>query len=527
MTLLCALLILLGSQPLHAGAQACRKLRPLADRMRFAFPTSTPVHMNCGPGDLRSSNYVLPTDAESPYEMHVIGVYEGSYPPDGAGKWSEATARAVHVLVFKTRKPAIIVVSAHKPVLWNFIVNQDADLELVVLQGRGPQSVRGLPADVAVLRRTYEEACGHGYGWERHYNLRGGHFGRMIMSLRCATGLRETSFQGCMSGAVFKVPHYEQEPASYADRLREPPCPLPLRPDIPLARAGKPAQGAPALPPDDRPEAPSKTRAARRPPARRRERPAWLSMPEDRTPSVEEPRLPGTAKGGPGMAAWPPEPADRKPRTSGPRRQGLAGRELPEGALPRERRPSPEALQAPGKPAGAPERPVRADAEREPASRTAPEAGVKALHRDGEPEALRPPEGVPMRGDLSVRALAILLEGDGALLTHDAVPDLIEALEKGNTLLRWRAADALGMLVPPAERAVKPLMRALKDPNQRVRSSAALALGNIGPAAERATRLLNKALKDANADVRYSAKTALERIGTKKALEILRRHRRR
>ncbi|MFH1723856.1 MAG: HEAT repeat domain-containing protein [Elusimicrobiota bacterium] len=501
MTLLYALLILFGSQPLHAGAQACRKLRPVADRMRFDFPSSTPNQMTCGPGDPRPSNYVLPTDAESPHEMHVIGVYEGSFPPQSGKQGPDAAKSAVRVLVFKTRRPAIIVVSANKPVLWNFTVNQDADIELVVLQGRHPQSVQGLPADVPVLRRSYEESCGYGYGWERHYNLRGGHFRRMILSLRCATGLRETSFQGCMSGAVFEVPHYEQKAASYAGRERGLACPLPLTPDL-------------LLPPDARPDRPFEGEAA--------------SIPQKRLPMPREPEAPALRPAKAGRAG-------RKPSTPGSREPGRAGPAAPvasdEPRLPGTAEPGPgmegwpQELGDPGGPPEARGKTVTAEAMLEDSPRKAPEDGVKPHRRGGKPETLALPKGVPMRGDLSVRAFAILLEGNGTLLTHDAVPDLIEALEKGTTLLRWRAADALGTLIPPAEKAVKPLMRALKDPNPRVRSSAALALGNIGPASEKAARLLQKALKDENADVRYSAETALERIGTKKALKILRRHR--
>ena len=119
-----------------------------------------------------------------------------------------------------------------------------------------------------------------------------------------------------------------------------------------------------------------------------------------------------------------------------------------------------------------------------------------------------------MRGDIPVRALAILLRGDKTLLTHDAIPDLIEALKKGDVRLRSRAADAIGSLRPPADKAVGALLHALKsDSSARVRASAALALGNIGPGAADAVPALKRAAGNRDPELRLNAKRAMELIG--------------
>ncbi|TPW20742.1 MAG: PBS lyase HEAT domain-containing protein repeat-containing protein, partial [Elusimicrobia bacterium] len=117
--------------------------------------------------------------------------------------------------------------------------------------------------------------------------------------------------------------------------------------------------------------------------------------------------------------------------------------------------------------------------------------------------------------DIPVRALAILLKGDRTLLTHDAVPDLVVALERGDETLRWRAADALGQLGPAARSASAPLLKALKSESWRVRSSAALALGNVGASENKVLKALRRLLKDSHPDTRHSAQTALSRLITK------------
>ena len=414
--------------------------------------------MSCGTdGDYAASEYALPTLPGDPMEVHVLGVHRGSFPPGEEHTRQTPAMKAVRVVVYKTRLPALLVFTAGEDTLWDVTLTQEARVERVVLQGRGEQKIRGIPDSIPVIHRKYAEACAYAYGWEKIHNRLGGDYRLMIQGLRCATGLRETSFQGCYSGAVFEIPHRKTETAA-AGTVWSPPCPLPTEPEL-VASPGR--AGGPG------------------------------------------PRGSGRTSG----AVLEPDAAQRAPpdaevkRPFGGEEEGLP---RPEGAPPRTGRP------------------VEAEAVTGPVpERGGPSGGVKPRKELGK-GSLGRPAGVAGRGHISVRARAILLEGRHELATHDAVPDLIEALEKGESLLRWRAADELGKMGAGAERAITPLTLALKDVEADVRSSAALALGNIGARSDVTVRRLKKLLDDESADVRYSARMALERIGTPRALKALR-----
>lgn len=389
-------LLLACALPAQAVSPLCGDLKFPARKLKLDFPPSVPNAKNCAKiGDV-PSNYVLGGDPDSPVELHVLSVGEGSFPADLAKGDPDAPEKAVRVVVYRTEKPAVLFLNAEEGVAWIVTVNQDANLDRIIVQGRRPQKVSGVPPHVPVIHRPSDEVCAWAHGWEKKFNRRGGNFKLMISSIRCAAGLREESFQACASGALFEVPHY---------RLKDKPPPLP----------------------------------------------------------IQEPLCPVSAAADARLSAYGLKP-------------GLS------------------------------------------AQKRAP-----AAHEKRAP--LPAPQGVS-RADIPVRALAILLEGNMALATHDAVPDLVVALKKGDVLLRFRAADALGGMGPEAEGAVDALILALRaDPDARVRASAALALGNIGEAAAKAIPHLKHALESDAADLRVSAETALERIGTEKALKILRKRR--
>lgn len=427
------------------GFPLCRDLKPHARRLRWDFASSQPNQLSCGAGGGEPSNYILPAPADQPYELHVIAIHDGSFPVQTGDP--SAPERSVQVVVYKTRKPAVIVLSARDPVLWDVTVTPEARLELVVLQGRGKQILRGVPEDVPVLKRSWQQACAYAHAWEPRRNLAGPDLPLLMTSVRCATGLRESSFQGCTEGALFEVPHYRQEApkADAAAAAWENPCPLPADPDIPLPRRRQASQ-AERLPPFEEPQrATAPTAAAVSP-----------RDPIEATESPEPPREPA-------------QPEEWRTTADARLEEGDRGKAAP---------PPPEP----------------------------PLSGHK--------EDLPAPKGAAGREDIPVRALAILLRGNKTLLTHDAVPDLIIALERGDELLRWRAADALGQLGPAAGKALEPLLSATKEKSWRVRSSAALALGNIGADPKRCAKRLRKLLKDKHPDVRLSAKTSLERLSS-------------
>ena len=216
------------------GAPLCRDLKGPARRLRWDYAVSQANHLNCGAGGGDPSNYVVPTAVDQPYELHVISIYGGSFPVQTGDP--AAPESSVQVLVYKTRKPAVLVLAARDPVLWDVTVTPEARLELVVIQGKGKQLLRGVPETVPVLRRNWQQACAYAQAWEPRRNLGGADLPLLISSVRCATGLWESSFQGCDEGAVFEVPHYRQEAEGAGQGARAAPCPLPVDPDIPLPR---------------------------------------------------------------------------------------------------------------------------------------------------------------------------------------------------------------------------------------------------------------------------------------------------
>jgi len=173
-------------------------LLPVAGR---AEP-STPNPLNCAFGGGESSNYILPTRPSALSEVHVIGVQEGRFGSEESARDRGATG-SVRVVLHKTRKPAVLVLNAQAATLWDILLTQEAELQEVILQGRGEQTVRGLPSGVPIRKRTAEEAGALSDHWESSSE-----FQTMIQGIRCLSGPREASFQGCRQGLVFEVPHY-------------------------------------------------------------------------------------------------------------------------------------------------------------------------------------------------------------------------------------------------------------------------------------------------------------------------------
>ena len=163
---------------------------------------STPNPLNCALGGGESSNYILPTRPSALWEVHVVSVKEGRFGAEQSAQ-ERGAAGSVRVVLHKTRKPAVLVLNAQAPTLWNLLVTKEAVLREVIVQGPGEQSVKGAPSGVTVRKRTAGEAGALADHWEAAPE-----FQTMVQGIRCLTGLREASFQGCALGLVFEVPHY-------------------------------------------------------------------------------------------------------------------------------------------------------------------------------------------------------------------------------------------------------------------------------------------------------------------------------
>lgn len=170
----------------------CDQLGPSAQNVMTNHPASVSFPMNCGPGGYVSSNYAV-QDPGFAVELHVVGVYEG-------------LGGAVEVVVKPTPKPVVLVLSSYSSVTWQVTLSAGAVLDSVILQGYDPQDVVGVPANVPVTERGYDEACACTYGWEYLNNQGGCSYKLMISSVRAYVGMDESSFQGCYTGAKFEVP---------------------------------------------------------------------------------------------------------------------------------------------------------------------------------------------------------------------------------------------------------------------------------------------------------------------------------
>ena len=101
---------------------------------------------------------------------------------------------------------------------------------------------------------------------------------------------------------------------------------------------------------------------------------------------------------------------------------------------------------------------------------------------------------------------------------------LIEVLKGDSVLSLIAASEALAMIGPYAQNAVKDLANLLSHEDSSVRVSAVSALEAMGPEAGEVTDILISALEDSNRDVGWKASETLRKINTPKALEAWSRY---
>ncbi|MCO6457461.1 MAG: HEAT repeat domain-containing protein [Pirellulaceae bacterium] len=136
---------------------------------------------------------------------------------------------------------------------------------------------------------------------------------------------------------------------------------------------------------------------------------------------------------------------------------------------------------------------------------------VRALAALGKEAVPRVKRGL-QNDKLRIHAVAVLrLVGKDAA---DAVPDLVEVLEKGGLTPEFRreANFALGAVGPGAAPAVGVLIKALDDPGQEVQYSACYALGQIGPEARAANLRLSKNVDSQDEFLKLGSVWALVKI---------------
>ena len=102
-----------------------------------------------------------------------------------------------------------------------------------------------------------------------------------------------------------------------------------------------------------------------------------------------------------------------------------------------------------------------------------------------------------------------------AVIGHESIPTLLEALTNSNWRVRHSAASALGFMGTKGEDAIPGLLQALKDTHQLVRYSAAEALGKIKMEPQIVIPALIETLDDQEDTVKWNAAIALGKFGEK------------
>jgi predicted esterase len=148
-------------------------------------------------------NHAAPADDKlnpAEVEMHVVGV---CMPKNGAGKDSGR----VDVEVRPTAKPVVLVLTAYSSVAWHIKLAGGARIKKAIVSGYFEQEVKGLPANVPIVNRSYFPADGsrrnQGWFWASEWNTP--QWREMVRRLNDMTGLPLASFQSNSEGEAFIV----------------------------------------------------------------------------------------------------------------------------------------------------------------------------------------------------------------------------------------------------------------------------------------------------------------------------------
>jgi hypothetical protein len=129
---------------------------------------------------------------EADRELHIIGCYEGAYPPGvghGGGQHPEGAAT---VRVDRPGKAVTLVLTAYEPVRWTIQPSDATFIERIILAGYHGQTLAKKPAGAAVESRS-AKAGDQTYFFAYKQD---GRYQRMVNALEDMTDLPVTSFQG-------------------------------------------------------------------------------------------------------------------------------------------------------------------------------------------------------------------------------------------------------------------------------------------------------------------------------------------
>ena len=125
-------------------------------------------------------------------QIEAVGVYESTSGSHGSGK--PRIPGVVTVVLQRSAKPIVLVLSSYEPVLWKITGARSANLKAVLLSGYSPSSVSGADGIQVVDIGKY-------YAYERN----GSGFAALQREVVKRSGKSIETFQGKYSGASFIV----------------------------------------------------------------------------------------------------------------------------------------------------------------------------------------------------------------------------------------------------------------------------------------------------------------------------------
>jgi hypothetical protein len=125
--------------------------------------------------------------------IEAVGVYEAENSSRGAGASSQRWAGPVTVVVRRSAKPIVLVLSSYEAVTWNLNLMPGAKLKAILLGGYKSSTVVGA-GDTRVVRIS-----------SYAYQAGSSGYGALDNDVQLYTGRRMDTFQGIYSGRMFTV----------------------------------------------------------------------------------------------------------------------------------------------------------------------------------------------------------------------------------------------------------------------------------------------------------------------------------
>ena len=126
--------------------------------------------------------------------LHVVGVYEGSYPPGVSHSFGNHPDGNIDIHVKSSRDPIVLGLASYEPVIWHIHSSERMNFQEIILSGHHPSKVAGVPESVKITRQAF------GFSYEA--NAMNSPY---AIKLKDYTGLEVRSFQGMYTGKEFSI----------------------------------------------------------------------------------------------------------------------------------------------------------------------------------------------------------------------------------------------------------------------------------------------------------------------------------